>query len=262
MILDTIIASNRALVAERKQTVPVEALRAHIAAAPPPVDLRACLRRPGVSIIAEVKRASPSKGALNLDLDPATLVRSYADAGAEAVSVLTEPLRFRGQLEDLAKARQTLNGRACAILRKDFIIDPYQLLEARAWGADAVLLIAAALDDEAFGRLFALALALGLTPLVEVHSREEIERVLPFNPPVIGINNRNLHTFDVDFATTERLRPFVPPSHLVVSESGIHETEQMRALARLGIDGVLVGEALVRAPDPAQRLRELKEAGA
>jgi indole-3-glycerol phosphate synthase len=161
----------------------------------------------------------------------------------------------------MAAARQAVQGFPCAVLRKDFLVDPYQLLEARVHGADAVLLIAAILDDAAFQELFEGALTLGLTPLVEVHSREELERVLPFGPPVIGINNRDLTTFDVDVATTERLRPLIPPGHTVISESGIHGPAQMRALAQLGVDAVLVGESLVTATDPAVKLKELKEAG-
>jgi indole-3-glycerol phosphate synthase len=150
---------------------------------------------------------------------------------------------------------------ACPILRKDFIVDPYQLLEARVWGADAVLLIAAVLDVENLEALMQEALSLGLTPLVEVHNEEELEAVLPLEPPVIGINNRNLEDFTVDLGTTEKLVSLIPNASLIVSESGIHEADQMRQLATLGIDAALIGEALVTAADPAATLQEFREAG-
>ncbi|MFH1085926.1 MAG: indole-3-glycerol phosphate synthase TrpC, partial [Chloroflexota bacterium] len=180
MILDAILADTRALLTERRSRVPVEALRQRIAAQPPPLDLCAALRAPGVALVAEIKRASPSKGALNLEMDPAALAARYAAAGADAISVLTEPIRFRGRLDDLAAARVGAQSahRDVPLLRKDVIVDAYQLLEARAWGADAVLLIVAALDDEVLAALLAEALALGLTPLVEVHDRAELERAL------------------------------------------------------------------------------------
>jgi len=263
MILDRIIADTRAALARRKEIYPEGALRERFAQVPPPLSLTRCLRRPGISIIAEIKRASPSRGALNSTLEPAQMAMAYASAGADAISVLTETNYFHGSLADLREVRLGLAkaGMPCPLLRKDFIIDPYQLLEARAWGADAVLLIAAALGDSDLARLFENALTLGLTPLVEIHNEQELERVLLLDPPVVGINNRNLRDFTVDLAVTRRLRPLIPPSCVVISESGIREPAQMRELAALGVDAVLIGEALVTSADPAARLRDLKEAG-
>jgi indole-3-glycerol phosphate synthase len=214
----------------------------------------------GLAIVAEVKRASPSRGSLNAGLDPARLAVVYARAGADAVSVLTEESRFRGSLADLTAAREGLRraGLATPLLRKDFTIDPYQLVEARVRGADAALLIAAILTDGEMDRLLREATDLGLTPLVEVHDEVELRRVLPLRPPMVGINNRNLADFSVDLDTTRRLRPLIPPGIVVVSESGIHTPEQMAELARWGVDAVLIGEALVTAPDPASRLAALR----
>ncbi|MBM3189917.1 MAG: indole-3-glycerol phosphate synthase TrpC [Chloroflexi bacterium] len=263
MILDQIVADTRLALARRKEALPESALRERVRALPPTLDLCAALRGPGVSIIAEIKRASPSRGAISPSLEPARLAADYARAGAEAISVLTEGSRFGGSLADLAEARRGLAeaGLMRPILRKDFILDSYQLLEARAWGADAALLIAAILDDAALARLYEIALALGLTPLVEVHDEEELARVLRLNPPLVGINNRNLKDLSVDLGVTRRLRPLIPPPTLVVSESGIHKPEQMRQLKALQVDAALIGEALLTAPDPAARLRQLKEAG-
>jgi indole-3-glycerol phosphate synthase len=263
MMLDTLVASSRALTAQRKCKCPAERLEESLPGFSPVESLLPALRRPGVSVIAEIKRASPSKGDLAPRLDPASLAVAYAGAGADAISVLTEPTRFLGSLDDLAGARTSLRGArlACPLLRKDFIVDDYQLLEARIWGADAALLIAAALDDASLAHLFERSLSLGLTPLIEVHDSGELMRVLPLHPPLIGINNRNLQDFSVSLDITHRLRPLIPPGCVVVSESGIHHPTHMRALAELGVDAALIGEALVTAPDPAARLRELREAG-
>jgi indole-3-glycerol phosphate synthase len=263
MILDDLLAAARTRVAQRRALVPEERLREELATAPPPRDFAQALRGPGVAIIAEIKRASPSRGALNLGLAPETLAVTYATAGAAAISVLTEESRFRGSLADLRAARRALEGagRLAPLLRKDFILDPYQLLEARVWGADAVLLIAAALEDGLLARLFCEAQALGLTPLVEVHTAEELARVLPLRPPVMGINNRDLRDFTVSLEVTRKLRPLIPPGILVIAESGIHGAAEMRALAAMGVDAALVGEALVTAADPAAKLRLLQEAG-
>ena len=262
MILDEIVADVRDALEQRKADCPQERLKKEVEGLAPPLDF-AFLAHPGVSIIAEVKRASPSRGALNMGLDPAQLAVTYASAGAQAISVLTEERHFRGQLADLADVRRALDSSDVArpILRKDFIVDPYQLLEARAWGADAVLLIAAVLDVENLEALMQEALSLGLTPLIEVHNEEELEAVLPLEPPVIGINNRNLEDFTVDLGTTEKLVSLIPSASLIVSESGIHEADQMRQLATLGVDAALIGEALVTAAGPAATLQEFREAG-
>jgi len=263
MILDAILADTRAGLARRMQELPAAALRAQLGAAPPALSFAEALRGPGVAIIAEIKRASPSRGALNATLEPARLAAAYAAAGAAAISVLTEPVHFHGSPADLQAAVGALRraGLRRPVVRKDFIVDAYQLLEARAWGAAAVLLIVAALDDATLGRLFEASLALGLTPLVEVHNEAELARAVPLHPPLVGINNRDLRDFRVSLETTRRLRPRVPAAALVVSESGIREPADMRSLAQWGVDAALVGEALVTAADPAARLVELKEAG-
>lgn len=263
MILSAILNATRHELERRKSAWPAEALRARLPDLPPPHSLTEALRRPGVSIIAEIKRASPSRGALNATLDPAGLALAYALAGADAISVLTEPAYFRGSAADLQAVAAGLRAarRPLPVLRKDFIIDPYQLLEARIWGADAVLLITTALDDGALANLFEMALVLSLTPLVEVHDEWELERALPLTPPVIGINNRDLRDFHVSLETTRRLRPLIPATSFVVSESGIREPAHIRELAELGVHAALVGEALVTAGDPAAKLKELKEAG-
>lgn len=263
MILDEIIARTRADLDRRKVLHPDSLLREQLERALPALDMPRTLRKPGVSIVAEIKRASPSRGVLNPALDPGRLAVTYATAGAEAISVLTEGPHFMGSLSDLADVRRatTAAQMKCPLLLKDFVLDEYQLLEARVWGADAVLLIVAALDHADLARLHEGALALGLTPWVEVHNREELARALPLCPPVVGINNRDLADFRVNLRTTQQLRPLIPPSAVVVSESGIHGPAQMRELAILQVDGALVGEALVTAPDPAARLKELVEVG-
>lgn len=264
MILDELVARSRERVAVAKLLEPLEVLREQIDhASPAGPSFAEALRAPGVSLIAEIKRASPSRGALNAQLDPATQALRYAAAGADAISVLTEPTRFDGSLGDLRAVHAALTeaSRPLPLLRKDFIVDTYQLLEARLAGADAVLLIAAALSTEELARLHSEALALGLTPLVEVHSEAEARAVRALQPVAVGINNRDLRTFTVDLETTARLRPLLPPGTLAVAESGIHTPEQVRRLAALGVDAVLVGEALVTAPDAGEAVRALKEAG-
>ena len=263
MILQELVAASRRRVERARSETPIDALQERARAMPPPLDLLASVRARGVSLIAEIKRASPSKGDLHADLAPAALATQYAAAGAAALSVLTEPTRFRGSLADLAAVQMGLAQAALLLplLRKDFIVDAYQLVEARAHGADAVLLIVAALDDATLADLFDQALVLGLTPLVEVHDADELTRALALDPPLIGINNRNLKTMAVDLETTARLREHVPAGCLVVAESGIHTPDDVRRLAALGVDAMLVGEALVTAPDPGAQARALIEAG-
>jgi indole-3-glycerol phosphate synthase len=211
-----------------------------------------------VRLIAELKRASPSRGKLAAHLDLNELARLYAANGAAAISVLTDARYFLGSLETLRAVQRELPG-GPPLLRKDFILAPAQLYETRAAGADAVLLIAAALPDDAeLGDLHTLALELGLTPLVEVHSQREVERALRLpGLKLVGINNRDLATFDVSLETTARLRPYIPPGPRVVSESGIFTPADVARVATLGIDAVLVGEALVTAADIAAKVREL-----
>ena len=234
--------------------------------APPPRDFPGALRRRRwegcVALIAEIKKASPSKGVIRADLDPAQCARIYEASGAAALSVLTDERFFQGSPEFLKRARESAG---LPVLRKDFIIDDYQVYEARAMGADAILLITAALDDERLNRFLILARELGMESLVEVHTEGEMRRVLATPARLIGINNRDLSTFKTDLATTERLAALArrPGGHpgaidrLLVSESGINARADVERLAACGIDAILVGEALVREKDVAAKVREL-----
>lgn len=219
----------------------------------PPRTPEATLRQQ-FSLIAEIKRASPSRGWLRPDLDPAALAQAYAQSGAAAISVLTEPAFFRGSLADLASVRGAVE---LPVLCKDFILDPYQVYEARAWGADAILLIVAALGLPELKALLELARGLGMSALVEVHQAEEVERALAAGASLIGINNRNLVDFGVDLNTSLRLRPLIPPDIPVVSESGIRTAQDVQHLKAAGVNAILVGEALVTSPDPGAKIKEL-----
>jgi indole-3-glycerol phosphate synthase len=257
-VLERILGETRAEVQRRMRELPLAQLSQQ-APSSPPRPFRAALERPGVGVIAEFKRRSPSAGSLSDAPDIAATVRAYERGGAVAVSVLTEGPNFAGSLADLADARA-----ACALplLRKDFIIDPYQLHEALAAGADAVLLIVAAVEASTLGALHAEALALGLQPLVEVHDRAELHVALELGAGLIGVNNRDLRDFSVDIERTEALMAEVPPGVLVVSESGIASAAQLQRLERRGVAAVLVGESLMRAEDPAAALRSLTSAPA
>jgi indole-3-glycerol phosphate synthase len=239
----------------------VAALRPHAAdlrdrarSAGPVRDLTAALAAPGLGVIAEIKRRSPSAGAIAPDLDPAEQARRYAAGGAVALSVLTEPRFFAGSLEDLGAARSAVS---IPVLRKDFVIDPVQVWEARAAGADAVLLIVAALGDALLGELHAIAAELGLNALVEVHDEAEAQRALAIGARCVGVNNRDLATFRTDLAVAERLAPLVAPAAVRVAESGVSSPEGAARMAAAGYDAVLVGEAAVRSGDPTRFVREL-----
>jgi indole-3-glycerol phosphate synthase len=258
-ILDTITQRTREDLARRTAKRPLAQVEAEARRAPAPRDFLGALRAPGVSLIAEVKRASPSKGLLRPNFDPAELARTYAMHGATALSVLTNAPFFQGHLDHLRAAREA--GRL-PTLRKDFIIDPCQIFEARAAGADAVLLIVAVLEDAQLREFVALAQTLGMTALVEVHNAAELERALRAEPPLLGINNRDLHTFNVDLATTATLRPRVPDDVVLVAESGIHTLEDVARLHEVGVDAMLVGEALVTADDVGAQTQQLSAAGA
>ena len=255
MFLDRIVAETKKGLEERQQVVPMAELDAAIETRPAPLDLAKALSGDGLSLIAEVKRASPSKGALDLDLDAVELARTYAACGAAAISVLTEESYFKGSGRDLEAVKKALPN--VPVLRKDFIVDPYQLFEARAWGADAVLLIAAILDDERLKELMTLSHRLGMQCLVEVHNEAELSRALNVDARLIGINNRNLDTMVVDINVTRELRPLIPSNHIVVSESGIKSREGMEKLRSWEVNAVLIGEALVTAGDVAARIKEL-----
>jgi len=259
-ILDRIVAAKRQELERRRQEEPLGILRERLAQAPPTRSLAQALRGPSLGLIAEVKRASPSRGVLRADLDAQALARTYAGSGAAAISVLTEEQHFQGSLDDLEAVRVVLDG--CGdprppLLRKDFLFDAYHLFEARVYGADAVLLIAAILKPKLLAELLALARSLGLECLVEVHGERELERALAADAQVIGINNRDLRTFEVDLALTERLRPLIPADRVVVAESGIHTRADVQRLRALGVNAVLIGEALVTAEDSAAKIREL-----
>ncbi len=260
MILDEIVTYKRQELARRRQIAPLSYLQSLMDSRSPPLDLAAALARPGVSLIAEVKRASPSKGMLRPNLDPVRLATTYAANGAAALSILTDEHFFQGGLSDLSQVKQAIESEKRSllpILRKDFIFDPYQVYETYAYGADALLLIAAILPDELLGELLALSRGLGLTALVEVHDEAEVERIFPLAPRLVGVNNRDLRDFSVDLATFGRLRPLLPDGAVAVAESGVHTAADVSRLADMGADALLVGEALVTAPDVAAKVREL-----
>jgi indole-3-glycerol phosphate synthase len=255
-ILDRIVADKRDELAAARERVPLAEMRRQAEAAPAPRGFAKALRGPKISVIAEAKKASPSRGVLRADFDPVWLAGRYVEGGAAAISVLTDEKHFQGSLGNMRAVREALP-EGPPILRKDFTIDPYQLYEARANGADAILLIAAILEDALLGDLMAEAAALGLDALIEVHEERELARTPVMNAPLIGITNRDLRTFDVDLATTERLRPLAPSEATIVAESGVFTREDMIRLERAGVDAVLIGEGVVTAPDPAAKIREL-----
>jgi indole-3-glycerol phosphate synthase len=259
-MLDEIMRFHRAQLPKIKRRIPLEDLRALASVAPVPVDFAAALtRKPGVALIAECKKASPSKGLMVRDYDPVALARRYVKLGAAAISVLTDGRHFQGDLSHLRDVKEALPG--TPVLRKDFIFDPYQLYEARAAGADAVLLIAAVLSGNQLRDLHAETEALGMQALVEVHTEEELGRALAANPRVIGVNNRDLQTFTVDFDNTARLRQQIPAGIATVAESGLKTPADMRAMAEIGVDAVLVGETLVTSKNLDETMRALLAAG-
>jgi len=260
-ILERIIEHKRSReLPSRMRRVPLAELEARARSAPAARQLVGELRgRPGVALIAEVKRASPSRGLLRAVFDPVQLAAEYAANGAAALSVLTDTPFFQGELAHLTRIRAWLDaqGLRLPVLRKDFIVHPYQVYEARAAGADAILLIAAVLSDAELAVLRSLAERLGMDALIEVHDRAELERVLALRPRLVGVNNRDLRDFSVSLDTCLTLRPLVPAEVCFVAESGIHTPADVRRLAAAGVDAMLVGEALVTAPDVGARTREL-----
>jgi len=262
-ILDDIVCRTRTEVLRRREQTPLSELRARCRDRAPARDLAAALRRePGpngrrsgaIRTIAEVKKASPSKGVIRSDLVPAALAQAYRDAGAQAISVLTDTPFFQGSLDHLVSVRASVE---LPILRKDFHVDPYQLWEARAAGADAVLLIVATLTPPELVDLMEVCRELTLTALVEVHTRRELETALASGAELIGINNRDLKSFEVSLETTFTLLPFVPREAVLVSESGISQPEEVARLASAGVDAILVGEGLLRHADVGAALRRL-----
>lgn len=257
-VLDDIISGVRIDLDARMSSVPLDDLKLAASRMPPPRDAAGILREPGVGVIAEVKRASPSKGRLAEIDDPAQLARDYEAGGARCISVLTEQRRFGGSLDDLREVRCAVD---IPVLRKDFIITSYQLWEARAYGADVVLLIVAALDQNALVSLIERARSLGLTPLVEVHDEDEVDRALDAGATIIGVNARNLRTLEVDRATFARLAPRIPDTVLRIAESGVRDPRDLIAYAEAGADAVLVGESLATSADPRAAVHDLVTAG-
>ena len=253
-ILDRIIDDKKREVARARRKVPLSVLMERIGNRPAPLDFAAALRGDKVRLIAEVKKASPTRGLLCPDFDPVALARTYEKSGAAAISVLTEVKHFQGSLEHLAAIREVVK---VPLLRKDFIFDEYQVYESAAYGADALLLIVSILEEGSLEKLLALSRSLGLSCLVEVHHEAELTTALLAGAKIIGINNRNLDTFKVDISTTRRLRLLIPPENIVVSESGIKSRDDMKMMRECKVDAVLVGEALVTAPDIPARIKEL-----
>jgi indole-3-glycerol phosphate synthase len=252
--LDALVDATRQRLAERKRSVSLSDLEKRLPRDELSRPFAEALSRPGTSVVAEYKRRSPSAGPIREGASVADVVSAYERGGAAALSVLTEQDHFGGSLADLAEARAATD---LPILRKDFTIDPYQLYEAKAAGADAVLLVVGALSDSDLGSLYGIARQLELDAIVEVHDEEELERALAVDADVIGINNRNLGDFSVDLGVTFELLTDVPAGKTVVSESGIHTRADVEELEGVGVDAVLVGEALMRAPDPEAACREL-----
>ena len=257
-VLDAILDGVREDLAARQAAVPLEALKERAARQRPALDGAAALRAPGVGVIAEVKRRSPSKGDLAPIADPAALAVEYEAGGAAVVSVLTEQRRFGGSLDDLVAVRARVD---VPVLRKDFVVSSYQLWEARAAGADMVLLIVAALDQQALVSLTERAVSIGLTPLVEVHDVLELARALDAGARVVGVNARDLTTLEVDREVPARVMAECPPGVVKVAESGVRGPRDLLAYAAAGADAVLVGESLVRGRDPRQAVAELVTAG-
>lgn len=269
-MLNEIMAYHREQLPKIMRATPLADVQSLALTAPPPLDFYAALKSPGVSLIAECKKASPSQGLLLADYDPATLARLYVRGGASAISVLTDGRHFQGSLTHLRDVKEALSADAASarrpaanapVLRKDFIFHPYQVYEARAAGADAILLIAAVLAPGQLKELLGLARTLGMEALIEVHSETELGWVLQTQPRVVGVNNRNLQTFEVDFGNTARLQRQIPAGIVTVAESGIQSAEQVRTLRALGVDAILVGELLVRSRDPLATVRSLVAAG-
>ena len=254
-ILDRIVESKHREIAEAKARISFDELSARLSSAPPVRDFQAALTRgPGLGILAEVKKASPSAGVLRADFDPVAIAKTYEQAGAHCLSVLTDAPFFQGHLSYLTAIRAAVS---LPVLRKDFLLDEYQVVEARVAGADAVLLIAEILDDVQLRDLLAATRRLGMQALVELYDRENVSRVVESGASLIGINNRDLRTFAVSLDHTINLAPSIPADRVLVSESGIRAAEDFVRLRRAGVKAVLIGEAFMRSPDIAAKLREL-----
>lgn len=257
MILDDIVAKRKEQLAREKAAVPLEAVKALAESrAEPSKNFAAALRGSRMAVIAEVKKASPSKGLICADFHPVEIAKAYEQNGANALSVLTEEYYFQGKSDYLRAIRELVG---LPILRKDFFIDPYQIYEARAIGADAILLIAALLNTKTLAAFAEIAHSLGLACLTEVHNEEELTSALNAGSDLLGINNRNLKTFEVSLSVTERLAPLVPKDRILISESGIRTNNDMKTVRGHGADAVLIGETLMRSGDIGRSLCELRD---
>lgn len=251
-VLDRIIEARRAAIAHRKKSVPETVLRYGVKQAQPVRDFAAALGRDSLNVIAELKKASPSRGLIRADFDPVALAKDLEAAGAAALSVLTEEEFFQGELKYMRDARAAVG---LPVLRKDFIVDPWQVWEARATNADSFLLIVAALSDELLAELLALGRELGMEPLVEVHTRGELARALASGARIIGVNNRNLQTLEVRVETSRELIEFIPEECIAVCESGLRSHDDLVRFRAAGFDAFLIGEHLMAQPDPGAALR-------
>lgn len=254
MILDAIIANKHEEVAAARERRPLRDVQEQIELVDPPRDFRAALRREGISLIAEIKKASPSKGDILPDVEAIQLASLYENNGARAISVLTDQKYFKGTLEDLTAVHQQV---ALPCLRKEFIVDSYQIYEARAAQADAILLIVRCLDDHQLRDYQAIAHSLGMAALVETHTPQEIERAIECGAHIIGINNRDLDTLEVDVMRSIELKRHVPGGHTLVSESGIYTRKHVKMLEEGGVDAILVGESLLTSGNIAEKIHEL-----
>lgn len=265
-VLDQIMSWKRQEVESRMEELPLDQIRAFCSVSPPALDFGAALTaQPGTSLIAEIKRASPSRGLIAKDWDPALMGEIYVREGAAAISCLTDSRFFQGQLEYLTSVKERLREKklSAPVLRKDFIYHEYQVYEARMAGADAILLIVSVLGDSQLKSLLSLSRKLGMEALIECHDEDEVARALDADALVIGINNRDLRTFDVDISTTERLRASIPKEKIVVAESGIRTTDDVTVMVKMGADAILVGETFSKLPQSqrAAKVREFVEAG-
>ncbi|MDI6799835.1 MAG: indole-3-glycerol phosphate synthase TrpC [Actinomycetota bacterium] len=254
MILDKIIAGKRAELMETKSRHSLQEMKARAAQAGPSRDFKGSLRAPGLSLVAEIKKASPSAGIIRDDFDAKKIAKIYEAAGASAISVITEEKHFLGNLDYLSLVKRAVS---LPILRKDFIIDEYQIYESKVFGADAILLIAAVLKDDELKRFIQIAEEIGLATLVEVHSEDELKRAFELGAQVIGINNRDLNTFKVDIETTFALNKLITSDKIVVAESGVKSREDILSLEEAKVDAVLIGEALMRSGDIGLKIDEL-----
>ncbi len=263
-ILDRIVESKRLRVDEARREMPMARLRDQAEDALPPISLAAAIRRaPGIAVISEMKRMAPSAGELDPDMDPALRAREYCSAGAAAISVLTEFDHFRGTIEDLTAAKTAAVRNSVPVLLKDFVFDEYQVWEARAAGADAVLLIVSILYAPLYRDLFGLCQSAGMDVLVEVFDESELEIALSVNPGIVGVNNRNLRTLETSLDVFERVAPGIGHNRIRIAESGMKNAADVRRMGRAGADAVLVGESLMRAGgDAASLVRTMSQAGA